>query len=754
MAYDDTDKPRPKGLSDTELEAILSTQIALAKDHDKNEREHSRSKALDYFLGNMDKYVPPEPNRSKVVSRDVADTIGWMLPGIMRVFTASDQMAEAEPVGVEDIEFAREATDGLNHVFWKDNRGYEVVYAATWDSLLAGNGVVKTYYDDTPVYATSFHSGLSDEGLLLLLAKADKYGNVLSDPDDPEGGILLDEDVEVLAHTLSEDPDGLPEHEVKIKRKKADGRFIVEAIPPEDFLIDGDAITTEDAAFTAHWERTTRSALVAEGYDKDDVYAIPEAGRNETPEAAARRLQLQGDATDASMELVDKFECFVRIDVDGDGEAELIRACYAGGETGKLLDWEVWEDEHPFDDIPCEPIPHRWDARSIADETMDVQDVKTVLTRQLLNNTYWVNNPQRFATGKIKNPEELQSPTFGGVVMADIGAGVTDLVVPYIGDKALMGITYMDEVIQKRTGVGRQSMALDPEALQNQTAEANRNNKDAAYSQVELVARNMAEWGWSKVFRKLLKLMIKHQTTPRKLMIKGQEREIDPRHWNADMDVTINVGLGTGSRDRDLAMLGQVLQTQLLLADRFISTGATEDAIDMLPKILRTMIKMAESAGLRNPEDFYPEYTEEKVAKLKELAAAAAEKPDPKLQEIEAKAAADEKLKQVDAQVTLQTEQARLQAQQQSDAMASDVQVRREQAQLEADLQTKEADRQNALVLEQQRQQFEREKLNREFEFKVWDAEQTRQLEREKMAHAAQIAAMKPKPKPGRAAAK
>src|SRR6185312_4965094 len=115
-------------LTDQELEAIVSTQIDLARAHDRNERESSRSKALDYFLGNVDKYIPPEPNRSKVVSRDVADTIGWILPGIIRVFTASDRMAVAEPVNDQDGPFARQATEGMNYVFWKANKGYEIVY--------------------------------------------------------------------------------------------------------------------------------------------------------------------------------------------------------------------------------------------------------------------------------------------------------------------------------------------------------------------------------------------------------------------------------------------------------------------------------------------------------------------------------------------------------------------------------------------------------------------------------------------------
>jgi hypothetical protein len=622
-------------LSDTQLEAIIAQQIELAKHHDKHARATTREKALDYYLGDMDKYVPPEANRSKVVSRDVADTIGWMLPGIMRVFTASDRMAVAEPDTKADMEYADQVTDGLNYVFWKDNKGYEIVYNATWDSLLQGNGIVKTYYDDTPVYATSFHDGLTEDQLALLL-------------EDDSVEVLASDEEEVTI----EDPDTgmsvpITLYSVKIRRVKLDGQFTIDVIPPEQFLIDGDAITTEEAAFTDHWQKKTRSDLVAMGYAKDIVWAIPQASRVDTPEEQARRDLVDVDATDKSMELVDYHECFVRVDVDGDGEAELVRACYGGGKTGNLLDWEVWEDEHPFDDIPCEPIPHRWDARSVADETTDIQDIKTVLTRQLLNNTYWVNNPQRFVQGKIKNPDALTSPTFGEPVFGDAGATVSDLPTPYIGDKALMALTHFDEVRQSRTGVGRQQMALDPDALQNQTAEASRNNRDASYSQVELVARNMAEWGWSKVFRKLMRLMIKHQKQPRELMLDDRRSiVIDPRYWNADMKVTVNTGLGTGSRDRDLAMLGNVLQSQLMLADRFMAAGAVDDAIDMLPLIIQTMEKMAEAAGIRNAQDYYPEYTEEKVAKLKEMAAQRASQPDPKVQADMAAAQADQQLQQ------------------------------------------------------------------------------------------------------------
>lgn len=721
-------------LSEEELEAIVSTQIELAKAHDRSERDKPRAKALDYYLGNMDKYVPPETNRSKVVSRDVADTIGWMLPDIMRVFTASDRMAEAEPVGPEDIQFAQQATDGLNYVFWKDNKGYEIVYAATWDALLVGNGIVKTYYDETPVYATSFHSGLTEDQVALL---------------------LQDEAIEVLARTDETQIVGIDElgqpvelvlTEIKIRRKKYDGRFVIEVIPPEDFLIDRDAITTDEAAFTDHWQQLPRSALVAMGYDKEEIWAIPEAGRVETPEEVARNLERDTEANDKSMELVDYHECYLRLDIDGDGEAELVRACYGGGQNGTLLDWEVWEDEHPFDDIPCEPIPHRWDARSIADETMDIQDIKTVLTRQMLNNTYWVNHPQQAVIGKVKNPEALTQPDFGVPVFLDPGSQVVPLERPYIGDKALLALTHFDEVRQSRTGVGRQSMALDPEVLQNQTATASNNNRDASRSQVELIARNMAEWGWRKVFRKLMRLMIKHQDYTRTLIISGKPVQIDPRHWNADMDVTINVGLGTGSRDRDLAMLGVVQQDQMMLIAGLKEAGFDDKALDMLPFLHSTLMKKAESAGIRNPEAFFPDVTADDIASGKQALAERAKQPPLEVQLETARASTQMALKDKDVEVSLNTAK-----------IDADSDVIKNQAELEADLQTRAADRQNALVLEQRKAdnafRLEQEQIASNerikaatLDFERYKLDVNTQLEREKMASSAQIAAMKPAP--------
>ena len=179
---------------------------------------------------------------------------------------------------------------------------------------------------------------------------------------------------------------------------------------------------------------------------------------------------------------------------------------------------------------------------------MDVQQIKTALYRHGLNNIYANSNPQRFVTGSIKNPEALFSPLFGETIFGEPGSMVTPMPIPFVADKVFEGISMMDQVIERRTGVSRLTMALDPEALTNQTATAVQATRDAAYSQIELVARNQAELGWRKIFKKILKLEIKHRDKPREIRMRGKPVIVDPRHWNADMDVSINVGLGTGSK--------------------------------------------------------------------------------------------------------------------------------------------------------------------------------------------------------------
>lgn len=654
-------------MGEDELKALVAREISLA-DSSRSELSSKQTKALEYYQGIM-KDVPNETGRSSAVSRDLADTLGWVLPGIMRVYTASEHMAVAEPIGPEDMAGAAQATDGLNYVFWKDNDGYRIVYNATWDSLLGGDGIVKTWRDDTPKVEVSTHSGLSEDELVLLLG----------DEQD---------DIQVVEYSGPYSDRNLTDdamHSVKIKRTTKFGCTKIEAIPPEDYGIDSDAKVCDDARFQYHRVQKTRSDLVKMGFDRVKVEGLATASQDETQEEIAREQRGQDSDADTSMELVDLYECYIRVDINDDGIAELCRVYYAGNKGGGVvLDWEEWDEELPFDSIPCQPMPHKFESGSLADETMDIQRIKTALLRQALDNTYASNNPQRFVTGDITNPDELFSPNFGGAIFGKPGSTVTPLTVPFVANHAYDAINYMDQTIERRTGVSRTTMALDPDALQNQTATANQNAKDAAYSQIELIARNQAELGWKKVFRKILRMEIKHQNKPRTIRMRGKFVKIDPRQWNADMDVSINVGLGTGSRDRDMAVLQQVLTNQTGLAAQ-IGQLSPAKALEMLPYILTTLMKQAEAAGIRSPELFYPEISKQDIEQGQQQIEQKSQQPDPKIQLEQQKAQSDTQIQQAKTAADAQANQQKLQ----NDTQIAQAQLAGQQAKNEQEINLK-----------------------------------------------------------------
>jgi hypothetical protein len=762
-----------KGMTDQDLKAMVAHEISMA--------ESSRAltmkkvtRSLEYYEGDM-KDIVSEAGRSSAMSKDLADTMGWMLPGIIRVFTASEHMAIVEPAGKDDQEWAENATQGVNYTFWKENSGYRIIYSATWDSLLAGNGIVKVWYDDTPKTTVSFHTGLDDMELAQLL-------------DDPNVTVLQhDERQESLDPTdihqdnrplMPEQPDqtqqqpppdqspagpGGPEapptdgmtpvtpgapnsgglagppqappdqamspivsgpvgpitytvHDVKIERRKDYGCIKLECIAPEDYGKDDDSETCEEARFQYHRATKTRSDLIEMGFDRNEVEKINVASEWDSPQAVARNKYMHEHDGDPSTEAVDFYECYLKVDINDDGIAEMVKVSYAGDKTGGLvLDWEEWEDEVPFQDIPCNPMPHRFDASSISDETIDVQAIKTVLYRNGLDNIYANSNPQRFVTGTIKNPEALFSPTFGETLFGEPGATVTPLPIPFVADKVFDGIQLMDQIIERRTGVSKTTMALDPEALSNQTATAVQAGRDAAYSQIELIARNQAELGWKAVFKKILLLEIKHRNKPRDIRMQGKPVTVDPRYWDADMDVSINVGLGTGSRDRDMQILNQVKQDLMLLGQAAAANGYQEVAVQILPYLLTTMHKFGESSGLHNPELFYPEITDQDVLAMQAMIQQQKSQPDPKTMIEQQKL----QLEGQKTQAQMQLEQQKGQMQMQLEQMKNQAAIDKETAQRNADAQIAQMQNQFKIQEMQLKADLEREKMAQEKELKM-----------------------------------
>ncbi|MBX9455863.1 MAG: hypothetical protein KL863_07460 [Rhizobium sp.] len=493
-------------IDEERLSAVISREIADARIFHSTDIEKKQRRALDYYEGRLTD-TPAEEGWSSVVSKDASDVLGWALPGVVRVFTASDRIVDFQPMERGDEDFTDQSSDTINYDFWSSN-GYRVIWDATHDSLLLGDGIVKTWWDDTKRYKTSELHSLTEADIGLLQEDEEleiteqRDGQPYEDyvPGEPIAG-----------------PDGqmmpgepqlvqVPTFDVKVRRVTSYGRLKFRAIERGNFFIDRDATCMQEARFCCQRDpRVTRSELVEMGFDLDKVKAIPRY--DGTPDGdtdeLTRRYDQPGliDAPDETTEFVELNECYIRLDINGDGIAELVRVYFAGNAGGgTILEWEEFGDDVPFDQIPCTPVPHRFDSDSLAGDVLDIQQIKTHLLRQGLNNAYQVNNPQKdVEEDSILNLDELVNPTPGGVLERRKGAPAVNYnIVPSIMPNVLETIALMDRIIEWRTGISRSTMSLDPEGLQNTSATASQLQHDAAYSQVELIARNMAELGWKK----------------------------------------------------------------------------------------------------------------------------------------------------------------------------------------------------------------------------------------------------------------
>lgn len=713
-------------MDDTEIKALLANEIASAERYISSDLAGQRERAILYYSGQVPD-VPAIAGRSQYVDRTVSNVLGWTLPGIIRVFTASDRMVDCLPETPEDEEVAEQAADYLNFVFWRDNNGYLILHNATHDALLNKDGIVKQYWHIQEKVTHHVYTGLSEDQIAVLLSdddveiteQSEPYFETIPAPSGPDP--VADDGAPIPPEAEISEAGGQVQqvalYDIKIKRTCNEGRLKYEVVPPEDFLIDRNATDENNWRFMAHKvKNVTRSDLIEMGFKRKTVDEIPAFNMTDTtPEFLARHgySDVGYDIGDRANDKVTLYEAYLKADINDDGIAEIVKVFYTGDSgEGAILDWEEWDDEVPFDKIPCNPVPHRWASDSLADEVIDIQKFKTVIGRQMFDNLYQTNMPQPIVEeGSVLNMDAVVNPGIGVPIIIKKGANPIGWnAIPFVADKSLMAMEYLDAVTEMRTGVSRSSMALDPDTMQNQTATAVQTAKDASYSQIELIARNQAELGWKKVFAKSLRILAKNQDRPRTIRLRNEWMDMDPRSWNTGMDIVINVGLGTGSRDRDMAMLNNILQTQIGLTDRMAQAGMMEQALDMLPKVVKTSIKIAEAAGIKAPETFYPEVQDEQLAQIKQQMAQQQGQPDPKTQ-----------MEMQKVQMQMQLEQAKMQA-------ARD----KEMAQMEADVQVKQVEMEKNAALQQQQQEFEAAKFTA-----------TQELEREKMALNYQIEVMK-----------
>ena len=593
-------------VSDTELRHIINNEINNALGFLGGELSSQRKKSLEYYLG--EKLGTEIEGRSQVVSTDVSDTIETILPNLMRIFTASDQTAKCEPVKAEDVALADQATNYLNYVFNKDNSGFEILYTWFKDALLEKNGIVKIYWHENQSVSQETYKNLNDTEYQVLV-NDDNVEIIDHEEYDDEDAQQQLEQIEKVAEMQGQEID-LPKpklHNVVLKRIASGGKIKIENVPPEEFLIERTAKSIEEANFVAHRTTKTRSELIEMGYDKEIVDQLPATQiilyNNERLTRFKDIDEYPYDQTpDKSTENVELYECYVKVDYDGDGIAELRKVTVAGDAAYEMLDNEP-VDHIPFCALTPIPMPHRFYGRSVSELVQDVQLVKSTVMRQILDNMYLTNNNRVAIMDGMVNLDDLLTSRPGGVVRTK--QPPNQVMMPMqsqtISQQAFPLLEYLDTVRETRTGVTRYAQGLDADSL-NKTATGINTLMTQTQMRMELIARIFAETGVKDLFRRIFELSVKYQDKERIVRLNNQYVPVRPTEWKDRYNISIAVGLGSGSKEQQLVILNQILERQL---QAFNLQGNREYPMVSLKNIYNTLSKMIENAGLKNVENYF-----------------------------------------------------------------------------------------------------------------------------------------------------
>lgn len=719
-------KDEKKKLDGKKLLGILAAQKArsIGFDNDK-ELNDERTDALDYYKGKHEgaikRDLPALPNRSSVVDTSVANGVEMALPDIIGIFTEGDDGLTFKPVGLEDVEQAKQETDYVRHIVFQQNDGWMLLYNAIKDALISKTGIFHFQWDGDVDY-----EDYTAEVTEPQIEEIEAAGNELIDFE--ETNVFTKEGFQVFSVTF--------------RKPSSDGHVAICVVPPEDFTVSPDTVKLKDTEYCAMRSKVSRQSLLERGYDREKVLQL-DTSDNTIPEKMSRDTVEEGDETDEAgaelLEMVDIVTHYIRIDLDNSGRRQIWRVV-----TGNDEEVELEREKRSmieFAALTPFPMPHRFYGQSLADKLIQTQKWKTTVTRQVNDHLYFANN-QRQEVKKAGiivgvTVEQLNDNAPGQPVVTEDGNSLRPIQNGTLGVDALGLLEYISADSEQRSGIMRYGNGMNPDSL-HETKGGSDNQLNAAQKRHRMMARLFAEGGLKDLYLGVHDLARQNATMKDTAELRGKWVEISPSSWRRRKDMVISIGIGSGGTEDDLnrlrewrGIISQVVQAQggLDVKDGIVTKQNVYEGVASLGEKLR--IKDA-ALQITNPAE---------AAKMKAMSG---EQEQPEMPPEVLKAQMEMKVEQETqaARIKLETVKAETQAKIDLAKMQEANKLKREQMLFDQQLEAERAALQ--LKLEQDRAaaelQMQREKAAQELQLARDKAAAELQLARENAELEAELA--------------
>lgn len=584
-AIDDADN-RAYGSNLSNLTAALSAERALS---------------IDLYLG---KNVDPAPDgQSNVIDRTVFETVQWILPSLCRIFANGDDVVNLLPIGDKDVEPAKQESAYLNWLVTQKHPWFDLFLEWATDALLTKNAYFLVYRDnkrsvDIEKYEAQTAQGLSyllqDPACQLIDSRSYPAPDLPPDPvvDPQTGQPIVDENGQPMMR-----PAML--YDCTIRRAASTKDLCIRVLPPERVKIDQRTYSwriDDRCNYFEYWEETTLTELREQGFDiPTDIADDPELYTQEDyarDQYGERRLE-RYKPSDPSMRRVKARMIWIRVDYDGDGQAELLQIMRVGR---RILYQEEVSRIPVASGVAC-PLPHRHIGFAIGDMVADIQRIKTAILRQGLDNLYLSNNPQKVLNEQVVNIDDAIISRPGGVIRATDINQIRHEETPFVFPQAIAGLDYFDKVRENRTGVNNGFIGIDEGTVNNAQPGTVNQLTSMAAQRVEQIARILAfaiEDLFSIVHEQVLKMGHKREV----IQLNGNWVEVDPGSWQKRNDFKICVAFSAGNKDAQTARLMVIAQKQAEALLQGIPVCTPQNYYN-------TLVELTKAADFASPDRFW-----------------------------------------------------------------------------------------------------------------------------------------------------
>ena len=578
------------------LVGVIKSEMDDAKDF-IHQVGSERAESTEYYLGNE-----PEGTstlQSEYVSTDVRESVLFMLPSIMRTFFGTKKIVEFVPKGPEDIQLAEQQTDYINYLIREKNPGFQVLYDVFKDALVRKTGFVKVFWDDSITATTHEYSNIDPQSYQALIL--DKNVEVIEESATQETITTLDP---ISGEEVTQE---IPvSYDLTIRRLKPKDQVCIESVPPEEILISRHARDIETASYVAHRMIKSVSELIAMGYDAEEIEQYAGYGGSSLDPESYEEEQARNpfdnmvypDRNDAGGKDVYYVEHYLKYDFDGDGIDERIRVCTAGDGL-HILNVEPW-DELPICMFCPDPEPHTAIGSCPADYLKPIQAAKSQIMRDTLDSLGHSIFPRMGIVEGQVNVDDVLNTDIGQPIRMRAPGMVQPFAVPFVGKEAFPVLGYLDESKENRTGVSKASAGLNAEALQSTTSAAVTATMSGAQGRVELICRHFAEGGLKAMFKTVNNLVIKHQNAQDVFRLNGKFIPVDPRYWDSDKDMVVNVAISKSSDQEKFQVLTQVAGKQ----EQILQLLGPQNPLVSMQQYANTLTRMIELAGFQDAQSF------------------------------------------------------------------------------------------------------------------------------------------------------